>query len=65
MPCGMFIRRKAEDNFTRQYPHPLSQVSTEWLATVEHTEDIVIQHARNKGEFRVGAKQIPVDGYCE
>ncbi|NRB81933.1 MAG: hypothetical protein HRU38_25295 [Saccharospirillaceae bacterium] len=48
----------------KEYPTPISSISTEWLANVEHTQNINIQHARNGGEFRVGKKQIPVDGYC-
>ena len=47
MPCGMFVRRKSEDNFTREYPLPYSAVSTEWLANLEHTLGIEIEHARN------------------
>ena len=62
MPCGMYIRRKAEDNFIRQYPTPVSYGATEWLATVEHNNNIQIEHARNGPEFRVN--KIPVDGYC-
>ena len=65
MPCGMFIKRKAENNFIKEYPSPISQASTEWLATIEHTENIEIVHARNQGEFRVGTKRLPVDGFCE
>ena len=65
MPCGMFIRRKAERNFVKEYPTPISSVSTEWLANIEFTENKYIQHARNGGEFRVGQKQIPVDGFCQ
>ena len=64
MPCGIFIRRRSEDNFTREYPLPQSAVSTEWLANLEHTQNIEIEHARNMGEYRVGSRRIPVDGYC-
>ena len=64
MATGMYVRRQAEDNFRKQYPGPLSFVATEWLANVENDENIVIQHARNKGEYRVGVRRIPVDGYC-
>ena len=65
MPCGLFIRRRCEENFTREYPVPTSAVATEWLANLEHTLDISIQHARNVGEYRVGTKSIPVDGFCD
>ena len=65
MPCGMYLRRRVEENFTREYPGPISFTSTEWLANVEHDLGIEIQHTRNGPEYRVGPKQIPVDGYCE
>ena len=65
MPCGMYLRRKAEDGFSKQYPTPISNVATEWLATLEHDLGIEILHLRNGPEYRVGPKQIPVDGYCE
>ena len=65
MPCGMFIRRRAEENFTREYPTPNSAAATEWLANLEHSLDIEIQHARNFGEHKIGPKQIPVDGFCQ
>ena len=64
MPCGMFIRRKADDNFKKVYPVPMSFVSTEWLAHIESTQGLSIQHARNNTEYRVGAKKLAVDGYC-
>ena len=64
MPSGMFIRRRSENNFVKEYPTPMSSVATEWLADLEHRENISIQHVRNKGEFPVGPKLLPVDGYC-
>lgn len=48
----------------KEYPYPQSAVATEWLANIEHLENCHIQHARNTGEFRVGPRRIPVDGYC-
>ena len=65
MPCGMYIRRRADENFTREYPGPLSSTATDWLANLEHDQGLEIRHARNSGEFRVGTRQIPVDGYCK
>ena len=64
MPTGVFIRRRAEKNFTREYPTPTSAVATEWLANLEHTAGLVIQHNRNNSEYRVGVKNVPVDGFC-
>lgn len=65
MPTGIYIRRKKEENFIKEYPSPMSYIATEWLANIECTENINIQHARNGKEFRVGTKKIPVDGYCQ
>ena len=65
MPCGMYIRRRREENFTKQYPTPISSVSTEWLAYIEDRDGIEIQHARNGPELRIGVKKIPVDGFCQ
>ena len=64
MATGLYVRRQAEDNFRKQYPGPLSFVASEWLANEEHVKGIVIEHARNKGEYRIGARRIPVDGFC-
>lgn len=64
MPTGMYIRRRHDNSFKREYPLPISGVCIEWLAHVASTANIDIQHARNKGEFRVGPRRIPVDGFC-
>ena len=63
MPTGIYIRRKAENNFVKEYPFPLSAISTEWLAYIEDKRSIDIQHARNGGEYPVGPKRIAVDGF--
>ena len=63
MPCSMYIRRMAPD-FVKQYPTPLSQISTQWLAYLETTLRIQITHTRNGTEYRSGPNKIPVDGYC-
>ena len=64
-PCGMYIRRKAEDGFVKQYPSKHSYTATQWLAYLESENDMDIQHARNKGEYRVGDKKIAVDGFSK
>lgn len=65
MPTSMFLRRRSENGFKKEYPTPISFISTECLANIEHTQNIHIVHARNGAEYRVGEKQIPVDGYCK
>jgi hypothetical protein len=64
MGTGLYIRRRAADNFLKEYPYPLSRVASEWLANIEHNEEISIQHSRNQGEYRIGARRLAVDGYC-
>ena len=65
MPTGIYIRRRDEESFKKEYPLPLSAVSTEWLAYIEQEDNINIQHARNGGEHKIGPKRVPVDGYCK
>ena len=64
MPTGLYLRRKLEDGYIKKYPTSSSFKATEWLANIEHTQKINIQHARNGAEHRVGTRNIPVDGYC-
>ena len=64
MPTGIYIRRKSDMNFIREYMTTLSFVATEWLAHTEVEQSIRIMHARNGGEYRVGPKQVAVDGFC-
>lgn len=65
MPCGMFLRRSAENRFIRDYPNQISFIALQWLAHLEDTKGITIQHARVGGEKRLGDKNIPVDGFCK
>ena len=64
-PCGMYVRRRAENGFVKEYPTPQSYAATDWLAHIEVEDNLHIQHARNGSEFKIGAKKIPVDGYCQ
>ena len=64
-PCGMYIRRQAENGFVKEYPTTQSYAATHWLSYVEDTDKIHIQHARNSSEYRIGSRKIPVDGYCK
>jgi hypothetical protein len=42
-----------------------SKKALAWLAYIETTEGIEIQHARKYGEFRVPGTRYRADGYCE
>ena len=64
MPTGIYIRRREGESFKKEYPFPLSAVSTEWLACIEQEQAVNIQHARNGGEHKIGPNRIPVDGWC-
>lgn len=67
MPTGVAIRRRLETNFTKQYDYPLSSACSKWLAYIETSQEITIQHARNNSEYKANigrSKLIPVDGYC-
>ena len=64
MATGMYIRRRADENFKKEYPSPISFAATEWLADIEHRENIHIEHARNVGEYKVGPRRRAVDGFC-
>ena len=64
-PCGMYLRRRAENGFMKEYPTKQSYAATQWLAHIESEHGIHIQHVRNGSEHRVGDKKIPVDGYCK
>ena len=65
MPTSIFIRRREENRYKKEYPLPLSAVSTEWLSYIEQEDNINIQHVRNGGEYKIGSKKISVDGYCK
>lgn len=42
-----------------------SKVAIEWLTSISIKENIFIQHAENKGEFKIPGTNLFVDGYCE
>lgn len=59
MPCGYYIRRKAESNFQKQ--EYFNKASIEWLDYIAHRVGLDIQHAHNVGEKRIG--RYLVDGF--
>lgn len=60
----MYLRRRREMLFTKEYPTPISQEANEWLAYVEESQNIDLIFSRNSTEYRVGNKQRAVDGFC-
>ncbi len=65
MPCGMFVRRKRENRFFKEYPTATSHIASEWLSYVEDSNNVILQHARRGGEYRIGQWNIAVDGFCK
>ena len=59
MPCGYYVRRKAESNFKKE--DYFNKASVEWLDYVAHRDGLDIQHAHNVGEKRIG--RYVVDGF--
>ena len=64
MPCGMYIRRRGPE-FKPKYPSSSSLMSREFLEWTAKEENVRIRHQFNGGEFRVGSRRLPVDGFCE
>ena len=64
MPTGIYITRSADDGFRPAHAYAHGEMAVEWLDWLASTEGIEIQHQYNKGEKRIGARQIPVDGFC-
>ena len=65
MPVGTFIRRREEDGFKPVPSHKWGVKASGWLDWVAQSDGIFIRHQFNRGEKRVGAKGIPVDGFCK
>ena len=59
MPCGYYVRRKAESNFKKE--EYLNKPSIEWLDYIAQHDGLHIQHAHNVGEKRIG--RYLVDGF--
>lgn len=43
---------------------PYSQLAIKWLKEMEISENIIIQHAENDGEYNITETNYFVDGYC-
>ena len=65
MLSGMPLTRKAENGFKAERINRRDKLALEWLEQTAKATGENIKHQCNSGEFRVGPKQLPVDGYCE
>jgi len=63
MPTGHFIRYQSGD-FKPSICHQTGLLVMQWLEWVAADKQLQIQHKFNGGEVRIGARQLPVDGYC-
>ncbi|XP_066285616.1 uncharacterized protein [Branchiostoma lanceolatum] len=64
MPTGCYIRRRAEEDFKREYSQRVGRMATQWLEWVGYQHGNVIRHKFNNTEKRIGPRQLPVDGFC-
>ena len=66
MPTGFYKRRRAENGFKLESSHKYGETSREWLTWYEKAHGDKVRHQYNNGrEFRVGARNLPVDGYAK
>ena len=64
MPTGTFVRRKDVDNFKPTMAQKYGVMATEWLEWEAKINNVHIDHKFNNVEKRVGARRLPVDGFC-
>ena len=62
MPTGYPIRRMESDDFKLELIYPRERLANEWLSWKQTLTKQKIRHRGNAAEFRVGPKNIPVDG---
>ena len=60
MPTGSYTRRREENNFKRELS---SRMADEWIQWEAEKRDIRIRYQLNQTEKRIGARQLPVDGF--
>ena len=63
MPTGIPIVRKKTDNFVPRQQGKYGLLAREWLEWVGHQNGTKIKHKFNKGEQRLGKRNLPVDGW--
>ena len=64
MPTGLFVRRKAEQDFKPIMSQKYGAMATEWLEWEARSKGVHIVHQFNGTEKRVGTRKLPVDGFC-
>ena len=61
MPTGQYTRRLESDGFKKQWR---GKMAVEWLEWQSFQRRIQIRHQYNNTEKRIGARRLPVDGFC-
>jgi hypothetical protein len=61
MPTGQYTRRLEGDNFKKQWS---GKMAVEWLEWQAYQRGVKIRHQNNNTEKRIGARRLPVDGFC-
>ena len=64
MPTGMYVVRKAEDEFKPHQPDVSGKMASEWMDWEAHTNHLHIKHKYNSKEKQIGQRRLPVDGWC-
>ena len=64
MPTGMYVVRKAEDEFKPHQPDVSGKMASEWMDWEAHTNHLHMRHKYNSKEKRIGQRGLPVDGWC-
>ena len=64
MPIGVYIRRRAEDQFKPHQPDVWGKMASEWLKWESSHIGKLIRHKYNGKEKHIGQQQLAVDGWC-
>ena len=61
MLTGQYTRRLESDGFKKQWS---GKMAVEWLEWQAYQRGVKIRHQYNNTEKRIGARRLPVDGFC-
>ena len=61
MSTGQYTRRLESNNFQKQWS---GKMAIEWLEWKAYKQQIKIRHEHSNTEKRIGARRLPVDGFC-